>query len=202
MVYYHATDSDILAHIRTQYVNRLLGPAQRDLAQARRDGDETAAAQANALIQELNDFARRLRQVEEAGFACKALDGYMENEPLDRWSGDGIFPPDSRSALAAQEQAWRVDINDGVRVNIAPVQQAGLLARPVLSKKDMPKAMADRASGRADERRWVREGKLPRCGWMDESVPESPRWTELAPEREEERLRLEEKRQKMLAKLG
>ena len=91
MVYYHATDTDILARIRTQYVDRLLGPAQRDLAQARRDGDETTAAQATALIQELEDFAQRLRQVEEAGFACKDLDEYVEDEPLDRWTGDGVF---------------------------------------------------------------------------------------------------------------
>ncbi|MBW7883551.1 MAG: hypothetical protein H3C34_13110 [Caldilineaceae bacterium] len=202
MVYYHATDSDILARIRTQYVDRLLGPAQRELAQARRDGDETAAAQAAALIQELEDFARRLRQVEEAGFACQELDKYLEHEPLDRWAGDGVLPPASRAELRAQEQAWHVDINDGVRVNIAPIQQADLLASDVLAKKDVPKAIADRARWRSDERRWVREGKLPRCGWMDESVPESPKWTELAPEREKERQRLEEKRKKVLAELG
>ncbi|MBX2997169.1 MAG: hypothetical protein KF893_01570 [Caldilineaceae bacterium] len=53
----------------------------------------------------------------------------------------------------------------------------------------------------ADERRWVRQGKLPRCGWMDENVPESPQWTALAPEREKERQRLDEKRQKVLAEL-
>jgi hypothetical protein len=63
------------------------------------------------------------------------------------------------------------------------------------------KAIADRARWRADERRWVRQGKLPRCGWTDESVPESPQWTALAPEREKERKRLEEKREKVWAEL-
>ncbi|NJM99112.1 MAG: hypothetical protein HC800_19970, partial [Phormidesmis sp. RL_2_1] len=43
---------------------------------------------------------------------------------------------------------------------------------------------------------------LPVHTWLDDAVPESPRWTELAPEREKERLRLEEKRQKVLAELG
>ena len=43
-------------------------------------------------------------------------------------------------------------------------------------------------------RRWVREGKLPRCGWMKEDVPESPRGRELAPQREAERQKLEAKR--------
>jgi len=202
MVYYHRTDSDVLARIRTQYVDRLLAPAQRDLAHARQTGDETSAAQATALIQELEDFARRLRRVEEEAFACKDLDAYVEKEPLDRWAGDGVFAPGSRAELLAQEQAWQVDINDGVRVNIAPLQQAGLLAGDVLAKKDVPKAIADRARWRSDERRWVRAGKLPRCGWMDESVPESPKWTELAPEREAERVRLEEKRQRVLAELN
>jgi len=210
IVYYHATGAnaslpgrggDILARIRMQYVDRLLAPAQRDLAQARRDGDETTAARANALILELEDFARRLRQVEEGGFACQALEEVIANEPLDRWAGDGVFAPAGRAEFLAQEEAWQVDINDGVRVNIAPLQEAGLLASDVLARADVTKAIADRARWRADERRWVRQGKLPRCGWMDETVPESPQWTALASEREKERQRLEERRQKVLEEL-
>ena len=41
----------------------------------------------------------------------------------------------------------------------------------------------------------MREGKLPRCGWMDERVPESVRWTEREPERIAEQIKLEQKRQ-------
>jgi hypothetical protein len=51
-----------------------------------------------------------------------------------------------------------------VRVHIAPLQKAGLLAADALAKKDLDKAIADRAQWRADERRWCREGKLPQCG--------------------------------------
>ncbi len=213
LLYYHSTGgygsrpgrggpSDILARLRTQYVDRLLAPAQRELAQARREGNETVAAQAVAVIQELEDFARRLRQVDEGGFACGELDKLLEAEALDRWAGDGVFPPGSRAELLTQEEGWQVDINDGVRVNVAPLQQAGLLVSDVLAKKEISKAIADRARWRSDERRWVRAGKLPRCGWMGDDVPESPRWTELAPEREKERLRLEEKRAKVLGELG
>jgi hypothetical protein len=118
----------------------------------------------------------------------------LAKEPLDRWSGNGIAVPASREELARQEQAWRVDINDGVRVNIAPLQLAGLLAGDVLKAADAKKSIADRARWRSDERRWVREGKLPRCGWMPESVPESPQWTKRAPERAAEQRKLEEKR--------
>ena len=89
-----------------------------------------------------------------------------------------------------------------MRVNVAPLQLAGLLADAVLAKEtDARKAIADRARWRSDERRWVREGVLPRCGWMPEDIPESPRWTERAPEREAERLKLEAKRAEALRKL-
>ena len=198
LLYYHACAGDVLARIRTQYVEPLVFQERRKVDAARRSGDETAAALATARIHELEDFAGRLRQVEENGFACAELDALLAEEPLDRWSGDGVFAPLNRDELLSNERAWRVDINDGVRVNVAPLQKAGLLAGDVLNKKDLDKAIADRARWRSDERRWVRAGKLPRCGWMDESVPESPRWTELTPERDVERRRLEEKRKAVL----
>jgi hypothetical protein len=143
----------------------------------------------------------RLRQIEEHGFASAELDALIEKEPRDRWSGDGVLPPSSREDLLARERAWAVDINDGVRVNIAPLQLAGVLASDVLKEADAKKAIADRARWRADERRWVREGVLPRCGWMRDDIPESPRWTERAPERAAEQAKLERKRAEALARL-
>jgi len=64
-----------------------------------------------------------------------------------------------------QESLYAPDLNDGVRVNIAPLQRAGILAGDVLAAKDVDRAIADRAEWRADERRWVREGKLRQPGW-------------------------------------
>jgi len=66
-----------------------------------------------------------------------------------------------------QESLYQPDINDGVRVNIAPLQKAGLLTVDVLAGKDVDKAIADRAAWRNDERRWCREGKLPKPGWWE-----------------------------------
>ncbi len=74
-------------------------------------------------------------------------------------------PPKTIAEFIAQESLYAPDINDGVRVNIAPLQKAGVLAADVLAPKDVDKAIADRAEWRADERRWVREGKLPQPGW-------------------------------------
>ena len=141
--------------------------------------------------------------MEEQGFARDELEASLAGEPLDRWNGDGISAPADRDDLLRRERAWDVDINDGVRVNVAPLQLAGLLADAVLAKDiDARKAIADRARWRADERRWVREGVLPRCGWMPEDIPESPRWTERAPERAAEQAKLEKKRTEALSQLG
>jgi hypothetical protein len=198
LLYYHATAGDALARVRTQYVEPLLRVERQSLDAARRTHDETTAAQAQARIQELEEFTRRLREVEEQGFACPELDKTLAGEPLDRWSGDGVLAPAERDDLIRQERAWRVDLNDGVRVNIAPLQLAGLLVSDVLKAADARKAISDRVRWRSDERRWVREGKLPRCGWMPDTVLESQAWTRLAPQREAERRKLEEKRRAAL----
>ena len=79
---------------------------------------------------------------------------------------DGVQPPPAApDAFLAQEGRYDPDLNDGVRVNVAPLQAAGLLAADVIAAKDLAKAIADRAVWRADERRWCREAKLPRPGW-------------------------------------
>jgi hypothetical protein len=199
MVYYHACSGDVLARIRTQYVEPLLRGARQQLEHASRAKDENGVVQATMRIQELEEFNRRLQQLAERGFACPELDKLLADEPLDRWSGDGYLAPAGRDELLRQEQSLRVDLNDGVRVNIAPVQLAGLLISDVLKAVDAKKAIADRARWRSDERRWVRAGKLPRCGWMGDDVPESAEWTRLAPQREAERVKLEEKRRAVVA---
>ena len=194
LLYYHRAGRDALARLRTQYLEPLLLAERRRLEEARGAKDDTAAALAGERIQELEDFAQRLRGVEEEGFACPELDKLGAAEPLDRWSGDGTIAPPSRDAFLGGERAWAVDINDGVRVNIAPLQLAGLLGADVLRPADARKAVADRARWRADERRWTREGKLPRVGWLDAGVPESEPWRDLAPQREAEQFRLAQKR--------
>jgi hypothetical protein len=74
-------------------------------------------------------------------------------------------PPRTIREFVQQESLYHPDINDGVRVNITPLQMAGLLTADVLAGKDVGKAIADRAAWRDDERRWCREGKLPKPGW-------------------------------------
>ena len=117
----------------------------------------------------------------------KTIESWTSDEPLtwEPWlTEQSLFdevtsldgqksPPETITAFVSQESAYIPDINDGVRVNIAPLQKASILAADVLAKKDVDKAITDRAEWRADERRWVRQGKLPKCGWWPEHTSES-----------------------------
>lgn len=111
------------------------------------------------------------------------IESWQSKEPLgwgDWLAGqplfDGISSLDGRrpapttvAEFVVQESLYAPDINDGVRVNIAPLQKAGVLAADVIAGKDIDKAIADRAEWRADERRWAREGKLLQPGWWPEN---------------------------------
>jgi hypothetical protein len=173
-MYYHKIDADILHKIRTQYVGDMINRYGTEL-RAIEGRNELTADQATRKVQldnwiaELKDFAQVLQDVADAGFDSAALREIVKKELLDKWtSRDGKSPqPRNGDEFYAQEKRYDPDINDGVRVNIAPLQKAGLLAAEVIAKKDVEKAIADRAEWRADERRWCREGKLPKCGWWE-----------------------------------
>jgi hypothetical protein len=201
LLYAHAASLHALASIRGEFVEPLIRAERSRIERERAEtqegqlmGDEGESVMASERLRELEAFAEKLRLIEEQGFACTELDALLAQEQLDRWSGDGYTAPESQEALLRREQSFRVDINDGVRVNIAPLQLAGVLTSEVLKLADARKAIADRARWRSDERRWAREGKLPRCGWMDEQVPASVRWYELESQRLAERDKIEQKR--------
>ena len=174
LVYYHKIDADILHKIRTHYIGDLINRYGTELRalEGRKEltGDQASRkVQLDNWIAELKDFSQVLQDVANAGFDSSTLREIVKKEPLDKWtSRDGKSPkPRTGEELYAQEKRYDPDINDGVRVNIAPLQKAGLLAAEVIAKKDVEKAIADRAEWRADERRWCREGKLPQCGWWE-----------------------------------
>ena len=179
LVYYHKLDGDLLPKIRNQYVGPLRSRLETELrsiesvsSDARSDRQEGRRGELQDQIDELRDFDAALKKVITEGFASKELGKTGKDEPLDKWcSLDGVrSEPENQEALLQQESRYFPDINDGVRVNIAPLQKAGLLAADVISKKDLDKAIADRAQWRADERRWCRENKLPQPGWWPEAT--------------------------------
>ena len=177
LVYYRRVDADLLPKLRTQYVGPLRTSIQTELAGLERAINRNADQDARRLeleekLEELKAFDVRLEQVILVGFSSSILDASAADEALDEWTardGRGIVST-SREAFLAQERKYDPDVNDGVRVNIAPLQRAGLLAADVLATKDVEKAVGHRAEWRADERRWCREGKLPHPGWWPDDV--------------------------------
>jgi len=144
-------------------------PAARRL-KARVKEIKAEVKELNSEIAEKTAPARAIReQIEDwRSDEPRTWGDWLAEQPLfDQISSldDRRIPPTTIAEFIAQESLYAPDINDGVRVNIAPLQKAGLLAADVLATKDVDKAIADRAEWRSDERRWVREGKLPECGW-------------------------------------
>lgn len=172
LVYYHRLDGDLLPKLRSQYVGPLRVRFQTELAgleqlDKRKADQDERRMRVEMLLEELKGFDARLERAITTGFSSAVLDAIAVKEPLDQWtSRDGKTPhPKTREDILAQEQKYDPDLDDGVRVNIAPLQKAGLLAVDVLATRDAEKAIADRAEWRSDERRWCREGKLPKPGW-------------------------------------
>lgn len=120
-----------------------------------------------SLAEELKEFDIKLEKVVNNGFSCLELKEIIDLEPMDKWTAIDCESPSQsiRDLFFNQEKAFIPSLSDGVRVNVAPLQKADLLAADVLSKDDVDKAIIDRSEWRRDDRRWCREGKLLQPGW-------------------------------------
>jgi hypothetical protein len=172
IVHYHKLDYDLLHKIRRQYVEPLRIRYETELRTIESvqmpSADQTGRHLIlESLVEELEEFGTRLEEVISSGFDSLALRKIVSQEPLDDWTSiDGkCSSPSTRDLFYIQEKGYISDLNDGVRVNVAPLQKAGLLAAEVLPMEDVDIAISERAEWRRDERRWCREGKLPKPGW-------------------------------------
>lgn len=172
VIYYHRLNADLLPKLRTHYIGPLRASLETELGslenmRERSPDQDARRLELDGKLDELRGFDMRLEEVIANGFASPLLTDIAAKELLDKWaSRDGrALAPKKPDAFVAQERRYDPDLNDGVRVNIAPLQRAGLLATDVLAAKDVEKSIADRVEWRADERRWCREGKIPQPGW-------------------------------------
>lgn len=131
IVYYHKFDHNCLTLLRARYVRETLDDLRKKLG----------TAQAESLInqrQALGDMADLEKKIADV----QAFDENLRRLLEGREREARIWTP----WKSAEEQpvGWNPDINDGVRVNIAPLQRLGLLAAPALAEKDVRSLLAPR----------------------------------------------------------
>jgi SAM-dependent methyltransferase len=163
-LYARRIDADTLPKLRSQVVRPLQQRVATELAA------EPTAAQADRLRAaeaDLADFDERLGAVVAEGFAHAELGPILGSERLDRWCGAGPDepPPPDAAHFTRREGQYRPRVDDGIRVNVAPLQRALLLSREVLSRRDVDAAILDRARWRGELRRRCRAGELDRLPW-------------------------------------
>ena len=172
LILYNQINEDTLPKIRNQYLGPLLTTYRTEYTTLQEYGKLSSEQNGRRvklqnIIEELEDFDEKLLTTILNGFDSDKLRVLSDNETLDKWTSETRkAPKPSRfEELILQEKMYNPDINDGVRVNIAPLQKYGLLASKVLSKKDIERAIIDRAVWRFQERNWSRNGKLPQPGY-------------------------------------
>lgn len=127
IAYYHKLDRNRLQLLRSRYVRHCLDDLHRQLAAAQ------AATPDRQTLARIADLETRVADVE----AFEAALGRLL-EGRDREAR--IWCPWKKPE--EQPVGWDPDVNDGVRVNVAPVQRLGLLAADVLAKKDLASLLA------------------------------------------------------------
>jgi len=114
LVNYHVFDQDRMAKLRGVYLREALGIFRREAALAGQTGRSDDRLEWQARVEEAEEIDRRLQRVQE-GFHQGAEDYRI----LTPWKTEGERP-----------KGWDPDINDGVKVNIEPLQRAGVLRIP------------------------------------------------------------------------
>jgi hypothetical protein len=114
LVHYHRFDKERMAKLRGVYLRDTLGVFRREAALANQEGRGEDRLEWQAKVEEVEELDRRLKQVQE-GFH----QGLEDFRILTPWKTEAERP-----------KGWDPDINDGVKVNIEPLQRAGVLRIP------------------------------------------------------------------------
>jgi hypothetical protein len=115
IVHYHRFDHDLLAKLRSVHVRDRMTTLRREAAQAGKDGREDDRLQFLAALEEVEAFDRKLARLHE-GHHSGAEGGDDDYRILTPWKKPADRP-----------KGWQPDIDDGVKVNIAPLARTGLL---------------------------------------------------------------------------
>ena len=115
LVHYHRFDKNRMAQLRSQYLRDAMENFRREAALADKDRRTSARQDWQARLEEAQELDRRLQRVQE-GYHDGSDGGDTDYRILTPWKA-----PDERP------NGWEPDLDDGVKVNIEPLQKAGVL---------------------------------------------------------------------------
>jgi len=115
LVHAHHFDADALAKLRSVYVKDRITVLRREAAQAGQDGKADLRLDLLALAEEVEAYDAKLAQLQEGAHAGPE-GGDRDYRILTPWKSPAERP-----------KGWNPDIDDGIKVNLAPLARTKLL---------------------------------------------------------------------------
>ena len=115
LIHYHRFDKNRMAQLRGQYLRDAIETFRRDAALAEKAGRTSARQDWQARLEEAQELDRRLQRIQE-GYHDGSEGGNTGYRILTPWKAPDDHP-----------NGWEPDLDDGVKVNIHPLQKAGVL---------------------------------------------------------------------------
>lgn len=115
LVHAHHFDADALAKLRSVYIRDRIAVLKREAAQAGNDGKADLRFDLLALAEEVEAYDAKLAQLQE-GAHTGPEGGDRDYRILTPWKS-----PEDRP------QGWHPDVDDGIKVNLAPLARTNLL---------------------------------------------------------------------------
>ncbi|HEY2294760.1 MAG TPA: hypothetical protein VGM86_29000 [Thermoanaerobaculia bacterium] len=115
LVHYHKFNRDRMAKLRSQYLREAIETFRREAALADKEGRADDRAEWQARLEEAQDLDGRLQWIQE-GHHEGPEGGERDFRILTPWKTSEERP-----------LGWDPDLDDGVKVNIEPLQKAGVL---------------------------------------------------------------------------
>lgn len=116
-VLYHCLSRDTLAKLRTQYAGGLIARFKAEQERAKQRGDANEVTRLQLQVEDVEEFRSRIEAIERG------------DEPKYRircrWKGE---------EETGRPGPYAPDLDDGVKVNVRPFQEAGVLAATVIKK--------------------------------------------------------------------
>jgi hypothetical protein len=113
-----ATGRATLGRLRTQYAGGRIERLHAEQARAKASGDAGEVTRLQLAIEDVEEFRQKLEQIERGDTLTARI--------RCRWKSD--------EAKVGRPGPYTPDINDGVKVNVRPFQELGLLAAVVIKK--------------------------------------------------------------------